>query len=83
MNWDIPSSEAFLEVNLTNFVHFAAAGCGFYGSIEALVFSQIHPFMLAAKKANTNGDNPTWIQAINAPLADEYWEASGTEVNTL
>ena len=39
--------------------------------------------MVASKTANTNGDNPTWRQAMNGPFADEYWEAYGTDIETL
>ena len=39
--------------------------------------------MLVSKTANTNGDNPTWILEINGPFSGEYWEAAGTEVETL
>ena len=82
-NWEIPSHEALLEENITKFVRFAAADCGFCGSIEALVVNWIHTLMLSAKTANTNGDNPTWGQAIKGPFADDYWESSGTEVESL
>ena len=72
-----------LEENITKFVHFAATDFGFDGSIKALVVNWIHPLMLEAKTANTNSYNPTWRQAMNCSFADEYWEAAGTEVETL
>ena len=65
-----PALKLSLEDNLTKFVHFAAAGFCFDGSIEALVVNWIHPLMLASKTSNTNGDNPTWIQVMNGPFAD-------------
>ena len=64
-------------------MHFAAADCGFDGSIEALVVNWLHPLMLAAKTASTSGDNPNWKQAMNGPFADEYWDAACVEVETL
>ena len=39
--------------------------------------------MLESNTANTNGDNPTWRQAMKGPFADDYWEAAGTKVKTL
>ena len=71
MDWEVPSADALLEDKLTKF-DFAAADCGFDGSIEALVVNWLHPLMLAAKTASTNGDNPNWKQAMNGPFADEY-----------
>ena len=55
----------------------------FDGSIKALVFNWLHPLIISAKTANTNGDNPTWIQAMNGPFDGEYWDSDGTEVETL
>ena len=78
MDWEIPSPGDFLEDNLTKFVHFAAADCGFGGSIEALVVNWLHHLMLESKTANTDGENPTWRKEMNGPFADEYWEESGT-----
>ena len=72
MDWEIPIPEALLEYNITKFVHFAAADCGFDGSIEALVVNCLHPLMLADKTANPNGENLTWKQSINGPFADKY-----------
>ena len=83
MDWEIPRPEALLEYNLTTLVNFAAAGCGFYGSIEDLVVNWIHPFMLSAKPANTNGENTIWRQAMNVPFDGEYWEAAGIEVENM
>ena len=41
-----------------------------------------HPLALATK-ANSE-DNPNWNQqAMNGPLKDGFWDAMGTEVNTL
>ena len=57
---------------ITKFVHFAAADCEFYGTVEALVVNWLHPLMLAAKTAGTSDDNPNWKQAMNGPFADEY-----------
>ena len=39
--------------------------------------------MMLAKTFYTNGDNTTQRQAMNGPFAGEYWEAAGTEVETL
>lgn len=39
--------------------------------------------MLAAKANKTSGDNPNYNQAMNGPVADEYWEAACDEVQTL
>ena len=41
----------------------------------------MHPMILAAK-ANSE-DNPTWDQAMSGPLADGYWKAAQTEIETL
>ena len=83
MDWEIPIPEYFLQENLKKFVHFAAFDCGFDVSIEDLVFNWLHPFMLASKTTNTNGENTILIQEMNGPFADEYWEASGAKVETL
>ena len=56
MDWEIPVPKASLEENITNSVRFYAADCSFGGYIEALVINWLHPLMLAAKIANTNGD---------------------------
>ena len=37
MDWEVPSPDALMGDELTKFVHFATADCGFDGSIEALV----------------------------------------------
>ena len=39
------------------------------------------PLALAVK-ANA-ADNPNWYEAMNGPLADGYWEAMETEIDTL
>ena len=83
MDWYIPSPEALLEDNLTKFVHFDAADFYFDGSIRDLVVNWLYHLMLSSKTANTNGDNPTLRQAMNDPFAADYWEASGTKVETL
>ena len=83
MDWEITSPEDLLEDNLTNFVNFDDAHCGFDGSIKYLVVNWIHHLILAAKTANTNGENPTWRQAINGPFSGGYWETACTEVETL
>src|SRR5210317_1014932 len=41
----------------------------------------LHPLILAAK-ANSE-DNPTWEEAMNGPLADQYWIAAEKEIKTL
>ena len=83
MDWEIPIPEDLLEENLIKIVHFDAVDCDFYGSIKDLVFNWLHLLMISAKTANTNGDNTTWIQSMNGPFAGQYWEADGTEVETL
>ena len=83
MDWEVPDANSLMTDSLTKFVHFAAADCGFDGSIEALVVNWLHPLMLAAKTASTSGDNTNWKQAMNGLFADEYWEAACTEVETL
>ena len=83
MDWEIPSSEALLEDNITKFAGFASANFGFDRSIEALVINWLHPLMLVSKTAHTNGDHHTWRQAMNGPFDGEYWEAAGIEVETL
>ena len=55
----------------------------FDGFIEALVVNWLYPLVLSDKTANTNGDNPTWGQAMNGSFSDEYLEAAGTDVETL
>ena len=83
MDQEVVSADVQLEDKLTKFVHFAAADCGFDGSIEARVVNWLHPLILAAKTASTDGDNPNWKQAMNGPFADEYWDAACVEVETL
>ena len=83
LEWEVPDAESLMEDDFTKFVHFAAADCGFDGSIESLVVDWLHPLMLAAKTAASADDSPNWRQAMNGPFADEYWEAACTEVETL
>ena len=68
MDCDITIPEALIEDNLTKFVHFDPAGCGFDGSIEALVVNWLHTLIVSSKTANTNDDNPNWRQAKNGPF---------------
>ncbi|KAL7532071.1 hypothetical protein ACHAXR_006179 [Thalassiosira sp. AJA248-18] len=51
--------------------------------MESLVVNWLHPLMLAAKSKGNDADNPTWIQAMNGPFSEEYWEAACIEVATL
>ena len=37
MDWEVPDANALLLDDLTKFVHFDAAECGFDGTVEALV----------------------------------------------
>ena len=39
--------------------------------------------MLTAKSKGNYTDNPSWIQTMNGPFSQEYWEASCLEVETL
>ena len=82
-SWEVPSAEVLLKSDLARFVHFAATDCGFDGTIESLVANWLHPLMLAAKSKRNDADNPSWIQAMNGPFSQEYWEASCLEVETL
>ena len=41
------------------------------------------PFLLAAKTAASDANNPTWNQAMNGPFAEEYWQAAEEEIKTL
>ena len=72
-----------MHSDLARFVHFAASDCGFDGSVESLAVKWLHPLMLAAKSLGTQADNPNWMQAMNGPFAEEYWEAACIEVETL
>ena len=83
MEWEVPTPEALMHSDLARFVHFAAADCGFDGSIESLVINWLHPLILAAKTISNKEDNPNWMQAMNGPFAKEYWEAACIEVETL
>ena len=83
MDWKVPSVYVLLEDTLTKFVHFAAADCGFDGSIEALLVNWLHPLILEANTASNDGDIPNWKQAMNGSFADEYWDAACVEVKTL
>jgi len=64
MQWELHSAEALMESDLSRFVHFAATGYGFDGSIEALVVNLLNPLMLAAKSKGNDIDNPNWMQAM-------------------
>ena len=64
-------------------MHFAARDCGFDGTVESLVVNWLHPMMLHAKPKANLTDNPNWIQAMNGPFTEEYWEAACIEVKTL
>ena len=39
--------------------------------------------MLVAKTASIDGDNPNWKQAMNGPVAAEYWDAACVEAKML
>ena len=71
-----------IEDKLNKFVHFAAADCGFGGSMTALVVNWLHPLMFAAKTASTDGDTTSSKQVMNGPFAGEYWDAACVEVKT-
>ena len=83
LQWEVPTPEALLHSDISRFVHFAARDCGFDGTIESLVVNWLHPMMLQAKSRTNQADNPTWIQAMNGPFAEDYWEAACVEVETL
>ena len=73
-----------MQSNLSRFVHFAAADCGFHIFLESLVVNWLHPLMLAAKtQSNQLDKNPNWLKAMNGTFAEEYWEAACIEVETL
>ena len=76
MDWEVPSAAVLLEDKLTKFVHFAAANCGFDGSIEALVVNWLYPWMLAAETNSISGDTHNWKQAMNGPFAGEYCDTA-------
>ena len=82
-DWNIPSAKELMHSDLARFVHFAASDYGFDGSVESLAVKWLHPLMLAAKSLGTQADNPNWMQAMNGPFAEEYWEAACIEVETL
>ena len=50
MNWEVPTAEVLININLARFVHFAASDCGFDGSIESLTVDWLHPLMLGQSK---------------------------------
>ena len=81
--WEVSSTDALVRSDLAHFVHFAATEAGFDGSVESLVVNWLHPLMLAAKSKGNDADNPNWLQAMNGPFAQEYWEAACVEVETL
>ena len=81
--WEVPSVDALLKSDLARFVHFAAADCGYDGSIESLTANWLHPLMMAAKSKGNDVDNPDWWHAMNGKFAQEYWEAACIEVETL
>ena len=83
MVWDVPTVDALLHSDLARFVHFAAADCGYAGSMEHLTINWLHPLILAAKARGNDADNPNWFQAMNGPFAQEYWEAACLEIETL
>ena len=60
MDREVPDVNALISNDLTKFVHFIAADCGFDGTVEALAVDWLHPLMLAAKLADTSEDNPNW-----------------------
>ena len=60
LDWEVPSADALLENKFFKLIHVAAADCGFDGSIESLVVNWTHPLMLAAKTADSTGDNPNF-----------------------
>ena len=55
----------------------------FDGYIKSLVVNWLHYLIIADKKYNNNGENPTWRQAMNDSFADEYLEAAVNNIETL
>ena len=82
MEWEVSTPEALLHSDISHFVHFAARNCGFDGTVESLVVNWLHPIMLQAKSKSNQADNPNWIQAMNGPVTEEYWEAACIEFET-
>ena len=58
--WEVPSIEVLMKSDLARFVHFAAADCGYNGTIESLAVNWLHPLMMAAKAQGSDLDNPDW-----------------------
>ncbi|NCF91157.1 MAG: hypothetical protein GWQ05_09390, partial [Verrucomicrobiaceae bacterium] len=82
--WDVPTPEDLLNSDLARFIHFAAGESGYNGTIESLTSEWLHPLLLAAKtRKKFDPDNPNWMQAMNGPYAEEYWEAACVEMETL
>ncbi len=78
-----PTNEKLLASPLSKFNTFAANDCGYSGSFTENFGTAVHPFVPKAKSEASKEDNPNWLQAMNGPFANEYWNAAEQEIITL
>eukprot|EP00804_Cyclotella_cryptica_P016960 CCRYP_001892-RA/>CCRYP_001892-RA protein AED:0.32 eAED:0.41 QI:0/0/0/1/1/1/2/0/530 len=55
----------------------------FHEHIGFLLISEMQPHILKAKAETHDADNPSYLQAMNSPHADDWWRAMKTEIQTL
>ena len=79
----IPTITELLDSPISNYITLAANDCGYSGTAEDIIVNYVHPLFLKAKAAESSEENPNWRQEMNGQFADEYWDASVSEIETL
>ncbi len=74
LNKTIPTVADLLASPLAKYITLAANGCGYSGTAEEMIVSNIHPLFLKAHSATRKTDNPSWQEATRGKFADKYWE---------
>ena len=72
-----------MDSQTSKFITLATNDCGYSGTSEDLIVNYVHPLFLKNKPAASAEDNPNWRQVMNGQIADEYWEAAVTKIETL
>ena len=57
--------------------------CGYDGTTKKLIVNWVHPIFLKTRYEYSKEDKPNQNQAINNPFADEYQQATCTDLETL
>ena len=83
LDYSIPTIKEWLDIPISKFIALDANDCEYSGTSEDLIVNHVHPLFLKSKAAVSAEDDPNWLQARNGQIADEYWEAAVTEIETL